>query len=240
MLNIPRTKWKTHCFVSIFPLHMKGHNKSTPPMHHVEFMVCEKKHIFYDVYARYSKFLQLKALCFMLFTTSDTRIAWRFPCNPLWNNSSIWCFLQFHVFASIMVFLQPQFSCNLQSKKYNFFSLVMIVIEIVVWSVKGFMKVMWKKMHILNPHHCSHCLKFKSLKVQAHLESAQSKSVRSTCNLMFLCDHFAKSAYVLLCDHDVDHSVKIATTTCYLCVLVWLRCWKCITRLKHDHLLEVW
>jgi len=46
---------------------MKGHNESTPPMHHVEYMVCEKKHVFDYVYVRYNKSLQLKALCFMLF-----------------------------------------------------------------------------------------------------------------------------------------------------------------------------
>jgi hypothetical protein len=53
-------------------------------------------------------------------------------------------------------------------------------------------------------------------KVQAHLESAQSRSAQSTCNLMFLCDHFAESAYVLLC----DHFVKIVPATCYVCMVV--------------------
>jgi hypothetical protein len=110
---------KNTLFCSIFSLHMKGHNESTPPMHHVEYMVCEKKHVFDYVYVRYNKSLQLKALCFMLFMTSDTRITRRFACNLQWNNSSIWCFLQFHLFASIVVFLRLQFSCNLQKKIYK-------------------------------------------------------------------------------------------------------------------------
>jgi hypothetical protein len=53
---------------------MKGHNESTPLMHHLECMVCEKTHVFDYVYVRYTKFLQLKALCFMLFMISDKKL----------------------------------------------------------------------------------------------------------------------------------------------------------------------
>jgi hypothetical protein len=81
-------------------------------------------------------------------------------------------------------------------------------------------------------------------KVQACFENAQSRSVWSTCNLMFLCDHFVESACLVVrspCSLFLcDHFVKIVAATCYVCVFMWLCCWKCITRLKCDHLLEVW
>ncbi len=143
-----------------------------------------------------------------------------------------------------MVFLQLQFSCNLQSKKYNFF--------FFCYDCHLSCSVKCERIDASDVKEDAH---FEStslftlfivqvFKVQACFENAQSRSVWSTCNLMFLCDHFVESACLVVrspCSLFLcDHFVKIVAATCYVCVFMWLCCWKCITRLKCDHLLEVW